>query len=115
MLFGKKEPDAWPLHRECPASHANALRPGSQQDRNQAGHDGQQPTDAEAQRDGRTQRALRRALGELMQQFGDLTGEIPEPLGRADQAMRESAEALQSGRDSQAQQQQAAPADQRLS
>lgn len=47
----------------------------------------------------RTQRALRRALGELMQQHGDLTGEIPAPLGRADQAMRESAEALSSGAD----------------
>ena len=49
--------------------------------------------------DARTQRALRRALGELMQQFGDLTGEVPEPLGRADQAMRESAEALSRGGD----------------
>ena len=42
----------------------------------------------------RRQRALRRALGELMQQYGDLTGEIPEALGRADQAMREAQEAL---------------------
>jgi uncharacterized protein (TIGR02302 family) len=54
---------------------------------------------AEAERqdrdqDGRRQRALRRALGELMQQFGDLTGEVPEGLGRADQAMREAQEAL---------------------
>jgi hypothetical protein len=47
----------------------------------------------------RTQRALRRALGELMQQHGDLTGEVPAPLGRADQAMRESAEALGTGAD----------------
>ncbi|MFC0387986.1 DUF4175 domain-containing protein [Muricoccus vinaceus] len=47
----------------------------------------------------RTQRALRRALGELMQQQGDLTGEIPAPLGRADQAMRDSAEALGTGAD----------------
>lgn len=54
---------------------------------------------AEAQREARTQRALRRALGELMQQYGDLTGEVPEQLGRADQAMRESAEALGEGRD----------------
>jgi hypothetical protein len=55
------------------------------------------PPDSRA--DARTQRALRRALGELMQQHGDLTGEIPAPLGRADQAMRESAEALSSGGD----------------
>jgi uncharacterized protein (TIGR02302 family) len=55
---------------------------------------------AEAERDAARQRALRRALGEVMQQFGDLTGEIPEPLGRADQAMREAQEALAQGRDS---------------
>ncbi|MDB5373540.1 MAG: hypothetical protein JWP04_2182 [Belnapia sp.] len=57
--------------------------------------------DAEAQQerdqDGRRQRALRRALGELMQQFGDLTGEIPEGLGKADQAMREAQESLGQG------------------
>ncbi|UPG73553.1 TIGR02302 family protein [Roseomonas gilardii subsp. gilardii] len=110
--MGQQNPANRPMPfgmQQRPGSRDPSARnqPGSQQDRNQAGHDGQQPTDAEAQRDGRTQRALRRALGELMQQFGDLTGEIPEPLGRADQAMRESAEALQSGRDSQAQQQQA--------
>ncbi|WP_160122344.1 DUF4175 domain-containing protein [Rhodovarius lipocyclicus] len=49
--------------------------------------------------DARRQRALRRALGELMQQFGDLTGEVPEPLGRADQAMREAQEALSGNQD----------------
>lgn len=49
--------------------------------------------------DGRSQRALRRALGELMQQFGDLTGEVPEALGRADQAMRDAQEALREGGD----------------
>lgn len=54
---------------------------------------------AEAERDAIRQRALRRALGEVMQQFGDLTGEIPEPLGRADQAMRDSQERLGEGRD----------------
>ena len=53
------------------------------------------PPSAEDQAaDARRQRALRRALGELMQQYGDLTGEIPEALGRADQAMREAQESL---------------------
>ena len=52
------------------------------------------PERSSSAQDGRPQRALRRALGELMQQFGDLTGEVPEPLGRADQAMREAQEAL---------------------
>ncbi len=42
---------------------------------------------------------MRRALGELMQRFGDLTGEVPAPLGEADQAMRDAAQALADGRD----------------
>jgi uncharacterized protein (TIGR02302 family) len=49
--------------------------------------------------DQRMQQALRRALGEMMQQFGDLTGEIPPSLGEADQAMRDSAQALAGGDD----------------
>ncbi|NKE46550.1 DUF4175 domain-containing protein [Roseomonas frigidaquae] len=60
---------------------------------------------AEAAREALTQRALRRALGEVMQQFGDLTGEIPAPLGRADQAMREAQEALAQGGDARTPQQ----------
>lgn len=55
------------------------------------------------------QKALRRALGELMQQFGDLTGKIPQPLGDADGGMRDAANALAAGRD-----QQAAAAEQRV-
>jgi uncharacterized protein (TIGR02302 family) len=53
-------------------------------------------------RDGRTQQALRRALGELMQQFGDLTGKIPDSLGEADRAMEQSGQALGKGQDGQA-------------
>lgn len=80
-------------------------RPGQQQ--GQQGQQGQQAQQqgrqgggqpqADAQRDARQQQALRRALGELMEQFGDFTGEVPEPLGRADQAMREAVEALRRG------------------
>jgi hypothetical protein len=40
-----------------------------------------------------------------MQQFGDLTGEVPAPLGRADQAMRDAQEALTEGRDARTPQQ----------
>ncbi len=50
----------------------------------------------------RTQLALRRAVGELMQQYGDLTGEVPPNLGEADTAMREGAQALGQARDAQA-------------
>ena len=47
----------------------------------------------------RLQQALRRALGELMQQHGDLTGKVPENLGEADRAMREAGQALTQGYD----------------
>ena len=49
---------------------------------------------AERQADKRVQQALRRALGELMQQFGDLTGEVPPGLSDADTAMRDAGQAL---------------------
>ena len=57
----------------------------------------QQPPQRDA--DGRTQRAMRRALGELMQRFGDLTGQVPPSLGEADTAMREAGQALAGGQD----------------
>ena len=66
-----------------------------------------QATPGDQEADGRRQRALRRALGELMQQYGDLTGEIPEALGRADQAMREAQEALNGNGDARDAQQRA--------
>ncbi|MBS7810234.1 TIGR02302 family protein [Roseococcus pinisoli] len=72
-------------------------------DQDQTGRQAQ----SDAQAEGRRQRALRRALGELMQQQGDLTGEIPEALGRADQAMREAQEALGNGTDARPHQQEA--------
>jgi len=60
-----------------------------------------QPPDPGKQReaDRKVQQALRRALGELMQQFSDLTGQIPPSLGEADTAMRDSARQLGEGND----------------
>jgi uncharacterized protein (TIGR02302 family) len=60
-----------------------------------------QPQDEAGQReaDRRVQQALRRALGELMQQFGDLTGQVPPSLGEADTAMREAGRQLGEGND----------------
>jgi uncharacterized protein (TIGR02302 family) len=60
--------------------------------------------DPSAQRDAdsRVQQALRRALGELMQQFTDLSGEASPGLGEADQAMRDSATRLNQGHDQEA-------------
>ena len=43
------------------------------------------------------QQALRRALGELMQQFSDLTGKLPPSLGEADTAMRDAVQQLGQG------------------
>ncbi len=59
------------------------------------------PSDEAAQReaDRRVQQALRRSLGELMQQFGDLTGQVPPSLGEADTAMREAGRQLAEGND----------------
>jgi uncharacterized protein (TIGR02302 family) len=62
--------------------------------------DGQQ--DATRQTERRVQQALRRALGEMMEQFGDLTGQIPPSLGEADGAMRDAAQALANRKDADA-------------
>jgi uncharacterized protein (TIGR02302 family) len=43
------------------------------------------------------QDALRHSLGEMMRQLGERTGEIPDPLGRAERAMRDAGEALHAG------------------
>jgi uncharacterized protein (TIGR02302 family) len=62
---------------------------------------GTAPADENADReaDRRVQQALRRALGELMQQFGDLTGEVPPSLSEADTAMRDATKQLGEGND----------------
>jgi uncharacterized protein (TIGR02302 family) len=48
------------------------------------------------------QEGLRRMLGEMMRQLGDGMGDIPEPFGRAERAMRDAAGALQRGKPGQA-------------
>ncbi len=69
----------------------------------QRGDQGAAPNGADPaqQRDAdqRVQQALRRALGELMQQFSDLTGQMPQSLGDADQAMKDSTARLNQGDD----------------
>ena len=61
---------------------------------------------AEREADARVQQALRHALGELMQQFSDLTGEVAPSLGEADQAMRDAQTRLNQGEDEDARQSQ---------
>ncbi len=43
------------------------------------------------------QEALRRQLFDIMRQMGESLGDIPRPFGRAEQAMRDSRDALQQG------------------
>jgi hypothetical protein len=61
--------------------------------------DEQKSAQADRNHEEQVQQALRRALGELMQQYGDLTGEVPPNLGDADSAMREATQALGNGDD----------------
>ena len=44
------------------------------------------------------QEGLRRALGDMMRRMGDGLGGIPDPLGRAERAMHDAAQALRLGR-----------------
>ncbi len=48
------------------------------------------------------QDALRHGLGDIMRQLGEGSGEIPEPFGRAERAMRDATQALRRSRPSQA-------------
>lgn len=43
------------------------------------------------------QDALRRQLGEIMQRFAEMTGDVPGPMGRAEQSMRKSSKNLRKG------------------
>ena len=52
--------------------------------------------------DGKQQQALRRALGQMMQNFGDLTGKVPDALSQADIAMDQAGQALGQGNDKEA-------------
>lgn len=85
----------------------NRGNPQQQEQQQQQRAEAEREAREEAAREARTQRALRRALGEVMQQFGDLTGEVPPQLGRADQAMREAQEQLAEGGDARDAQQRA--------
>lgn len=50
-----------------------------------------------AQGDAAMQEALRQGLGAIMRRFGEMTGDIPLPLGRAERAMKDAVEALRQG------------------
>ncbi|HEX3412604.1 MAG TPA: DUF4175 family protein, partial [Stellaceae bacterium] len=65
-------------------------QPGQQQGGGDQPDPNSQLGDAAGQQEG-----LRRMLGEMMRRLGDGLGDIPEPLGRAERAMRDATEALQ--------------------
>lgn len=69
-----------------------------QQGRGQQGQQGQgQQGSPMMQQQAEQQEALRRQLGEIMRRMGDMMGDIPRPLGRAERAMRDAGQALQQG------------------
>ncbi|NKB58228.1 MAG: TIGR02302 family protein [Alphaproteobacteria bacterium] len=64
---------------------------------------GSQPMAGEGQQRGSltagavAQDALRRQLGDIMQRFAEMTGDVPGPMGRAEQSMRKSSKNLRKG------------------
>jgi uncharacterized protein (TIGR02302 family) len=52
----------------------------------------------EAGQGAQVQEALRRRLGELMRQLGEMTNSIPRPMGRAERSMRRSTDFLEGNR-----------------
>jgi hypothetical protein len=70
-----------------------------QQQSQQGGEEGDssQPPSGTPEQNAQTQEALRRALGELMRELGDMSGDIPMPLGRAERAMKQAGDALAQG------------------
>lgn len=74
-------------------------QPNQRRNQNGQQQNGQQnPGSPTLQKQAEQQEALRRQLGELMRRMGEQQGgEIPQPLGRAERAMRDAAQALQRG------------------
>lgn len=68
-----------------------AQQGGDESDPSQPSQDGTPEQNAQAQE------ALRKALGEMMRQLGDMGGDIPMPLGRAERAMKQAGDALGQG------------------
>jgi uncharacterized protein (TIGR02302 family) len=77
-----------------------SFRASRQGQRGQQGQQGQpgQPGDQGQMGDAAGQQeALRRMLGEMMRQMGEGAGDIPQPFGRAERAMRGAVDALNRG------------------
>ncbi len=86
-----------------PGGEGEQGQPRMGQGGEQSGRQGRQGQGRQSQSgDAGLQEALRRELGELMRRLGDALGDIPRPLGRAEQAMREARDALGRGQPGQA-------------
>ena len=70
----------------------NMMPPGMQPPQGQ-GNQSRQPMTGESE----SQESLRKRLGEVMRQLGEMSGNIPRPFGRAERAMRDSTEQLGEG------------------
>lgn len=86
---------------QSPPGQNQGQQPGRQPGGESGGGQGDAPSDFPAQ-GAQIQEALRRALGEMMRQMGEMTGGIPAPFGQAEQAMRRSEQALGGGQPGQA-------------
>jgi uncharacterized protein (TIGR02302 family) len=78
-----------------------AQQQGQQGQQGRMGQRGQQPGGDQQDPNGQMgdaagqQEGLRHTLGDIMRRLGDQFGDIPEPLGRAERAMRDATDALQ--------------------
>ena len=87
--------------REREGAAPDGPEQGAQPERGQ--QSGSQRMSGEAQQRGSlragavAQDALRRQLGDIMQRFAEMTGDVPGPMGRAEQSMRKSAKNLRKG------------------
>jgi len=89
--------------RQAGRPERGGQQPGRQQGQQQPG-DGQDDAGqmGEMGEAAGQQESLRRMLGEMMRRLGDGLGDIPEPFGRAERAMRDAAGALQRAQPGQA-------------
>lgn len=82
---------------EMPGEMPGEMEGVSPNRRGQGGSAGTQGRNGQGMQGAADQEALRRALGDLMRRLGESTGDIPRPLGRAEQAMRDAEGALGQG------------------
>ena len=99
-------------HSKGPRFRRPGDRSGNQRGRPSEGPSGRQLKSGQMLGDAQTQEALRRRLGDIMRQLGEMAKSIPRSMGRAERSMRRSSEFLGTGRPSEAVQPQTRALDQ---